>query len=267
MRFGLVARLTLALALLVLAVFALKLFYYKPPVGTSGPVVQKQKITHKFKTPDFAAIKDVRTKKKAFFDFIRPGVVQANRDIARQRQFLLDIVANIENGAMWNDLSVEQLQRITEIALRFKAKTLVDSAVGVEQLLIRVDTIPRELVMVQAANESGWGTSRFARLGLNFFGQWCFSKGCGLVPSSRNDDANHEVRVFESVDASIASYLSNLNTHPAYNDLRQIRLELRQNNLPVKAEFLAPGLLNYSERQQDYVVELLQMLRHNKAYL
>ena len=42
---------------------------------------------------------------------------------------------------------------------------------------------------MQAANESAWGTSRFARIGLNFFGQWCYSKGCGMVPKRRNTGA------------------------------------------------------------------------------
>ncbi len=267
MRFGFVARVTLALALLVLGIFLLKWFYFetKSPVGM--PVVQKQEIKKTQKLPDFSKIIDVRERKKAFFDFIRPGVLHANRQISLKRQFLLDIKTSLVTDISWQDLTSQQRERIDAIAQHYKVKSTVDSMAALEGLLAKVDIIPKELVMVQAANESGWGTSRFARLGLNFFGQWCFSKGCGLVPSSRNDDANHEVRVFDSVDASIASYLNNLNTHPAYAHLREIRLELRQNNLPVKAEFLAPGLLNYSERQQDYVVELLQMLRHNKAYL
>lgn len=267
MRFGFVARVTLALGLLVLGVFTLKVLFFKDLEPEIVEVVKKQPIDKIQKLPDFAAITDVRERKKAFFDFIRPGVIQANRAIALQRQYLIDLTVKLKEGLLWQDLSEQQLERIAKIAQVYKVKEPINSPKGLEVLLIRVDTIPKELVMVQAANESGWGTSRFARLGLNFFGQWCFSKGCGLVPSSRNKDASHEVRVFDSVDASIASYLSNINTHPAYAHLREIRLELRKNNLPVKAEFLAPGLLNYSERQQDYVVELLQMLRHNKAYL
>lgn len=267
MRFGFVARITLALALLVLVVFTLKLFFYEPNKASQPALAIKQDIAHDLKLPDFAAITDIREKKRAFFDFIRPGIISANRKIAIDRQFLLDTAQQLHSGVQWQDIPSHQLKRIATISSAYRMQTLVDTKASLNKLLHRVDTIPKELVMVQAANESGWGTSRFATRGLNFFGQWCFSKGCGLVPSSRNIDANHEVKVFESVDESIASYLNNLNTHPAYEHLRQIRAELRDNKLPVKAEFLAPGLLNYSERQQDYVVELLQMLRHNKAYL
>jgi len=267
MKFGLVARVTLALAVLVLITFAFKVYFFEAPRDSSHDIAVKQDVDTPQLTPDFGAITDVKAKKQAFFDFIRPGVHQANSDIARQRQQLLDLVAVVENNDDWDVLSSSQQETIATIAVAYKVKSPIDSLITLNYLLSRVDTIPSALVMVQAANESGWGTSRFARLGLNFFGQWCFSKGCGLIPISRNEDANHEVRVFASVDESISSYLSNLNTHPAYEHLRQLRLELRQDNLPVKAEFLAPGLINYSERKQDYVVELLQMLRHNKAYL
>jgi len=267
MRFGLVARITLALALLVTAVFALQIFFYEQAVEAPEQLVVKQKVEIAQKTPDFSAIRDVKARKKAFFDFIRPGIISANREIALQRQQLLDLQSTLANGTSWQQLDSDQVQLLEDIAIEFKLSSALTTDAALEKLLVRVDTIPKALVMVQAANESGWGTSRFARLGLNFFGQWCFSKGCGLVPISRSKTAMHEVRVFDSVDASIASYLRNLNTHPAYEELRQIRLQLRQNNLPVKAEFLAPGLINYSERKQDYVMELLQMLRHNKAYL
>jgi len=267
MKFGLVARVTLALALLVVAVFTLQVFFYEPAAIEPEQLAVKQKVDIAQKTPDFSAIRDVKARKQAFFDFIRPGIISANRDIALQRQQLLDLQSSLANGSRWQQLDSAQLQQLEDIAIKFKYTAALTTDAALAQLLVRVDTIPKALVMVQAANESGWGTSRFARLGLNFFGQWCFSKGCGLVPISRSKSASHEVRVFDSVDASIASYLSNLNTHPAYEELRQIRSHLRQNNLPVKAEFLAPGLINYSERQQDYVAELLQMLRHNKAYL
>ena len=39
-----------------------------------------------------------------------------------------------------------------------------------------MDTIPVSLALAQAANESGWGTSRFALEGNALFGQWTWSK-------------------------------------------------------------------------------------------
>ena len=65
-------------------------------------------------------------------------------------------------------------------------------------LLNRVDVIPPSLALAQGANESAWGTSRFSKEGNNYFGQWCFKLGCGLVPRQRDSGAQHEVAKFDS---------------------------------------------------------------------
>ena len=263
MRFGFVARFTLAIAVFVMIIFTFKVII---PVITDQirdeTIVTKEPVDVQGKLPDFGGISDVTKKKIAFFDFIRPGIEKANARIMLDRQYLLSIKQLLHNGG-----EIEYSQRLEKITQYYRLDNIELSIDMLNTLLLRVDIIPRELVMVQAANESGWGTSRFARLGFNFFGQWCFSPGCGLVPSSRTDGANHEVEIFVDVEASITSYLRNLNTHNAYQLLRQIRAELRTNNAKIDAKHLVIGLRNYSQRQDDYVIELLQMLRHNKAYL
>ena len=121
--------------------------------------------------------------------------------------------------------------------------------------------------MVQAANESGWGASRFAQQGYNFFGLWCFKKGCGFVPKQRNDNAVHEVAKFRDLSHAVMTYTRNLNRHYAYKDLRMIRQNLRQADKPVSAKALAAGLSSYSERGQAYIDELLSMLRVNRKHM
>lgn len=260
MRFGFVAKVVTALTLLVIGVVVLKASFNRQFTTEHEAIVSKQPLPTKDVIPAFSAMTNVVAKKKAFFNFIRPGIVNANRQIALDRQYLLDLKANITT-----DMTAPS--RYLDLLNSYKINDRLLTLATIDKLLLRVDIIPQNLVMVQAANESGWGTSRFSRLGLNFFGQWCFTKGCGLVPSSRNSDAGHEVKVFKSVDASIASYLKNLNTHPAYRHLRDVRHALRLQNEPVNAAQLAQGLTSYSERGEDYVFELLQMLRQNKAYL
>ncbi|NRA56418.1 MAG: glucosaminidase domain-containing protein [Gammaproteobacteria bacterium] len=263
MRFGFVARFISALAVLAILVFLMpQLIGYQSSRPLQPEIAPKQQIPQTSILPDFAAITDIRVKKAAFFDFIKPGVIHANNAIAADRAIVLQAQQQLVAAQ-----PLTELTKLKQIAQYYRLGQQPIEQQLIAQLLMRVDTIPADLILVQAANESGWGTSRFARLGLNFFGQWCFSKGCGLVPSSRNESANHEVEIFDSVDHSIASYLRNLNTHAAYQHLRQIRAQLRANDLTVEAQLLVVGLRNYSQRKDDYVIELLQMLRHNKAYL
>lgn len=260
MKFGFIAKITTALALLICILGVIKAQTNRIQLAADIPVVKKQALPSKDVIPAFSAMTNVVEKKKAFFKFIQPGIARANRSIALDRQLILDLQTRI-------DETQQPPLRYFVLLKNYKITSTEFNNESIVKLLERLDTIPQSLIMVQAANESGWGTSRFARLGLNFFGQWCFKKGCGLVPSDRDNGAGHEVKVFNSTYESINSYLKNLNTHPAYQHLRDVRAQLRKRNEPVTAEKLAQGLTSYSERGEDYVLELLTMLRQNKAYL
>ncbi len=132
------------------------------------------------------------------------------------------------------------------------------------ELLTRVDVLPPSLVLAQSANESAWGTSRFAREGNNFFGQWCFTRGCGMVPRARGEGAVHEVEAFPDAVVSVRSYLRNLNSHGMYQQLRDLRAGQRQKQEPVTGVLLAGGLKGYSSRGDEYIKELVAMINFNR---
>ncbi|QDF68518.1 glucosaminidase [Shewanella sp. SNU WT4] len=228
------------------------------PVAVKGNEVEAATI------PDFASILDVKAKKKAFFDYLRPAIVQQNAVISQDRQAVLELKQQLDEGNALNETSTELLN---EIAAKYRFTFQEYTEVSVQKLLRRVDVIPENMVLIQAANESGWGNSRFAREGFNFFGQWCFSAGCGLVPKSRTPGLNHEVAKFSSMDASVTSYMRNLNTNAAYHTFRTLRENIRLKGEQPKASDLVYGLMNYSERKGDYIDELLLMLEHNQSLL
>ncbi|KGJ97940.1 glucosaminidase domain-containing protein [Colwellia psychrerythraea] len=231
------------------------------------PVVEKVKVIekplHQVNLPDFAAIYDIPTKKRQFFAFIRPAIEAKNNELAQDRTKLAYWHEQISIGLGLTDEEQASLQiLINTYRINKKASTLQQ----INDLMVRVDIIPTSLVLVQAANESAWGTSRFARIGLNFFGIWCYRTGCGMVPGGRNTGAKHEVAAFQSVDAAVSGYFNNINKHNAYHVFRTIRAELRAQDQPLSSEILATGLLPYSERGAQYVLDITDMLRHNRRY-
>jgi Bax protein len=137
-------------------------------------------------------------------------------------------------------------------------------------MLGKVNVLPQGLVLVQAANESAWGTSRFARQANNYFGQWCYSQGCGIVPLKREQGASHEVAKFSSAQGSIRAYFMNVNRNPAYRELRELRNQLVDEGRSLTdtdaAMMLTQGLLRYSERGEAYVNDLKGMIRVNNRY-
>ncbi|WP_019895277.1 glucosaminidase domain-containing protein [Hydrogenovibrio halophilus] len=218
-------------------------------------------ITQFDRPPDFSSFDAGPPRKQAFFEYFAPLIHQANQSIQTKRErlkTLIDQNSLPEKDQAWLKTQAELFG--LEVSGRFDP----DRSENQKALLTRIDTIPTSLALAQAANESAWGTSRFARKAHNYFGQWCYQPGCGLVPEQRISGADHEVRAFDHPYESVKSYLHNLNSHSAYADLRRIRAQLRNANQPVTGVALAEGLLHYSERREAYVEELRSMIRYNE---
>lgn len=189
-------------------------------------------------------------------------ILLANNEIRHEREQILTFQRMINRGESLNE---HQLHTLTALAKRYKIKSAsIASPQAITELLMRVDIIPAELALAQAANESAWGTSRFSQQANNLFGEWTFQPGTGIIPEGRPEGATYEVRRFETVYDSIRSYLLNLNTHFAYQELRQMRAEARAENRPLDGSQLAEGLFRYSIRGEEYVKDLQSLIRLNR---
>jgi Bax protein len=217
--------------------------------------------------PDFSGYSDVKQKKTAFFDYMLPLVSAGNQLIIEQRADLEEMAADVDQLSFFQQRNL--LQLADRYAVEIEGMDTVEGAGNqqtIDMLLLRVAPLPPSLVLAQAAIESAWGTSRFARQGNNLFGQWCYQKGCGLVPRRRSADSTHEVAKFDSVAAAVEAYLHNLNTHRAYKDLRVLRAELSTAESSANGHQLAQTLLYYSELRQVYVDEVQAVIRINKLH-
>lgn len=215
--------------------------------------------SHPKSTPDFASMKDVKQKKQAFFDYLSPFVEQANQAILEERRYIQSLD--------FEHLNARQHLKVAELVKKYRLKYTEITPQTQKTLLKKVDIIPPSLALAQAANESSWGTSRFARLANNYFGQWCFTEGCGLVPLRRKAGDNHEVKKFKSALESIKSYMLMLNSHPAFKPLRDARLSARKEQRPPNGLMLVHGLLPYSAMKHDYVDAIASMIRTNQLVL
>lgn len=209
--------------------------------------------------PDFNQYPEGKERKVEFFRYFRPLIEQQNHSIRSMRRQLKTWYENRDNLSWFAQSRVENMAEEYGL-IRFD----MNNDKHWKTLLRRVDVVPTSLALAQAAMESAWGTSRFAREVHNYFGQWCFSKDCGMVPSNRDPGARHEVKGFDSPDEAVASYVHNLNTHHAYQSFRDIRAKLRAEDKPLTGVMLSNGLTRYSERGADYIRELRAFIKNNK---
>ncbi|MFO8048675.1 MAG: glucosaminidase domain-containing protein [Desulfosudaceae bacterium] len=215
--------------------------------------------------PDFSKYTNVDKKKEAFFNFLRPIVNQENYEVLKERAYLLLKWRKFKQDQELSEQEIENLQALAE---KYRAGATPEEGLDFfRKMLIRVDKIPVSLALIQAAKESGWGTSYFAREGNNLFGQWCFTRGCGLVPRQRPEGATYEVQAFDDVSDSVRAYIRNLNSHPAYRDLRLHRYRLRLAGEEPDAHLMAGGLEDYSGIGMKYVRTIQQMIRGNEKFM
>jgi len=125
-----------------------------------------------------------------------------------------------------------------------------------------MDIIPVSVALAQAANESGWGTSRFALEGNALFGQWTWSKK-GISPKNKDPDKTHKILQFQVIKASVRAYKNNLNTHNAYAEFREARAQLRQEGKKIIGLELTKYLKNYASIGDKYVAILESIIRNN----
>ncbi len=211
---------------------------------------------------DLNKIQSSKHRKSIFFKALLPMILLANDEIRVERKKLLIINQQI---ATKKSLNRQQQHILVTLSKRYKINlNRTQPEKTINKLLSRVDIIPEDLVLAQAANESAWGTSRFSRVANNLFGQWTFTPGQGIIPKNRPEGATYEVRKFSTVYDSVRSYLLNLNTHSAYQQLRNLRTASRVNGQSPKGLKLAEGLLRYSTRGEKYVKELQAMIRTNQ---
>ena len=219
--------------------------------------------------PDFTLVADVDARKQQFFDFLEAYVNAENERLLMRRESLTMFAQILANG---HRLSPSERLNLAKLALDYHIDFSADAGQRgdtalVEQLLRRVDAIPVSLVLAQAANESAWGTSRFAVDGNNPFGQWCYEEGCGVVPLARDDKASHEVRKFNTIAAAVSAYFRNINTHPSYSHFRRMRARMREQEKNLDPIQLAYGLGRYSQRGDNYIDEVQTIIQQNDLRL
>lgn len=207
----------------------------------------------------------VDARKARLINHLLPAIQQNNRVLLKQRNKVARLLERAKEQKSWRKRDIKWLTQQGE-RYRLPASQSPDTPPDIAWLTLllrRVDMIPADLALAQAALESAWGESRFAIEGSNYFGQWCFSDGCGMVPAQRPAGASYEVETFDSINDSVERYMLNLNSHPRYSELRQLRESARKEMRAIDGQELAAGLHGYSAIGNTYIRTLRAMIRAN----
>lgn len=205
---------------------------------------------------DLPDLRSVQARKNLFVRVMLPLVLQTNEQVRKERARLLNLNVRRDNLGQADQVWLRKIAEKYGVEESDRRKLF-------NELKLRVDIIPPSLALAQGAEESGWGTSRFALEGNAVFGQWTYKKGNGIVPAKRDEGKRHEIKAFSGLRNSIAAYVSNLNTHWAYVDFRAGRAEARKHDGALSGATLIETLHKYSQRGADYIRTIKTIMRVN----
>ncbi|USG61197.1 glucosaminidase domain-containing protein [Sneathiella marina] len=206
---------------------------------------------------DILDIQDVEKRKQVFISVVLPLILNNNEKTLSQRDRLMSLISARKSGQTLLAADENWLQNL---ATRYR-----EDPYQLDSLLLKVDAIPVSMALAQAVEESGWGTSRFAREGNALFGQRVWGQGKGIVPAQRAEGETYEVRAFDTLSESISSYSHNLNVHPSYEMFRTERARRSgEPDNPLNGYKLTETLTTYSERGQDYINALQNLIQANR---
>jgi len=222
------------------------LIFLLPIISNAGHYWSFDQWLNSLKAPEFDKIEDVQEMKKTFFNYLLPEINKKNNEIQLIRKKIIE-----------KDLSKEEL---TKLYIKYR----INEDSEITALLEKIDIIPPSLVLSQAALESNWGRSRFAKFYHNYFGLWCFERGCGVIPKKRDKGDTHEVAKFSSPEKAIDFYFLSINRNKSYEVLRKIRQDKRSKGQSVSGLSLSEGLTNYAEIGYEYVDRIRRVITSNE---
>ena len=204
-----------------------------------------------------------QTKKNVFLSILLPIALRGNELVLEER--------NIMRAAFLS----KNIYKIEYLAKKYKVKdfkninfsniTMSNLSKINKELSIKINKIPISLILAQSIIESGWGSSRFAQEGNALFGEWTWKTNVGIKPKG-NLDANFAVKNFKNLLESLNSYILNLNSHPAYFEMRKFRALKYKMGKKITGYETANFLNKYAEIGFEYVIKIEDMIKSNRLY-
>lgn len=187
-----------------------------------------------------------------FFNKMAPIVAAVNQKIFLDRQRL---------EAWANQFPLRANKEMLELQKNYQVSCDITEKKCLLELKKRVDIVPNSLALGQAALESGFGTSRFAKEGNAYYGQWCFKKGCGIPPKDPNKKLGYyAVKRFSSPKNATEEYIHNLNTQPSYEAFRTMRASQRKHSIRLDSIALVNTLDLYSTSGNKYLRDIKSII-------
>ncbi|EAH8594032.1 mannosyl-glycoprotein endo-beta-N-acetylglucosamidase [Campylobacter jejuni] len=198
---------------------------------------------------------DIDQKRQFFFIKMNEMFDQSFKKIEQERAFIEAFFKDAYKTGFRTSNQIN-LEKLITIKNKYRIENLYDFV----EYKKRIQKIPKSMGIAQALVESATGTSRFAREANNLFGEWTWGEK-GLIPDLRHPDKKHKIKIFDSLQDSVYSYVLNLNRHFAYEKFRDARAKFASEGKEITGLEAIKTLDSYSERKGYYINLITKIIK------
>lgn len=167
-----------------------------------------------------------QVKKELFIKMILPLIVKLNTIALQDKQKLISLRSKMPKEEL-NDNDMIIFNKLSyKYNLKTKVNTLWDVVSGINELILRINTIPNSLVLAAAIKETGWWKSRSLQEENSLFSEWELNnKNQGIQPLNKINRVNHTVKKYKSLYSAVESFFININSINVYKNFRNLRMK------------------------------------------
>jgi Bax protein len=174
---------------------------------------------------DFLEIKSQKYRNELFIRMLTPLAIKVNEELYNERQSLLRLERRFQKD---QSLSEDDTKKLEELSMKYdyftRRKGVDRIRLQLEQLKLRINTIPPSLMVAIAAMESDWGFSRIANEANSLYKEKVWFTDEGLEPLENKDDG-YRFKIFDSLIDSMRSYAHTFNSNINYQYVWQTRAD------------------------------------------
>ncbi|MCM1322771.1 MAG: hypothetical protein NC218_01145 [Acetobacter sp.] len=175
---------------------------------------------------DFQSIKSQKYRNELFIRILTPLALKINEEIANERNTLLRIERHFKEN---NTISKEEQNKLEELALKydyFTRQTEINRIeLQIDNLKLRINSVPPSILIAVAAMESNWGFSRVANKANSLYKEKVWYTNEGLEPLENKDDG-YRFKIFNSLIESMRSFALTFNSNINYETVWNARANL-----------------------------------------
>lgn len=184
-----------------------------------------------------------------FYEMLLPVILKANEALIVEREQVLRLRKEFDETG---DLTPESMTELNKWIERYDVKRSDDLGTLFNTLVPRVDAVTPTLLLTMAAEDSGFGTSRYAREYNAIFNQRDWN-GNGAVPDeAQKEGPQYRIKVFPSLYEAVLSEIHYLNTNGYFENYRIAREKYRRTGNLMRGYSIAHLLINFPYRPMKY---------------